>query len=304
MSEKPLSRRSFLRRGALLLAGATPALVAARAPEGPGCRGEPSLRIGLVTDAHCADKAPAGGRDYRAAATRIAEAAEGFREARADLAAELGDWVDGAGDREAELAAIDRVEAAFARFPGERLRVLGNHCVAALRKEEFLGRCRQEKACFSIDREGWRIIVLDACFDRDGVPYGGRSVAWEDTDIPAAGRAWLEEDLARCAGPAVVLVHQRLDAIDGYGIRSAPAVRRILERSGKVRAVLQGHYHAGDHRRIGGIHYVTLKATVEGSGGASAVLECFPDGSLRLAGRGRQPSYDLPVPAPVSRRRF
>jgi alkaline phosphatase len=61
-----------------------------------------------------------------------------------------------------------------------------------------------------------------------------------------------------------------------------------------VLAVFQGHSHQNDYREVGGIHYATLAAMVEGSGAASngySAATLRPDGSLVLAGFRRQASY-------------
>jgi len=50
---------------------------------------------------------------------------------------------------------------------------------------------------------------------------------------------------------------------------SAPEVRQILEDSGNVSAVFQGHSHQNDYRDINGIHYCTMRAVIEGSGAAN-----------------------------------
>ena len=49
-------------------------------------------------------------------------------------------------------------------------------------------------------------------------------------------------------------------------MKNAPAIRAVLEASGKVLAVFQGHSHKNDLNEINGIHYCTLVAMVEGSG--------------------------------------
>ena len=69
---------------------------------------------------------------------------------------------------------------------------------------------------------------------------------------------------------------------------------RELEESGKVLAVLQGHYHRNDHRRIGGIDYGTLAAMVEGSGkenNAYSIMEILPGDTIRIRGFRKQESY-------------
>ena len=70
-------------------------------------------------------------------------------------------------------------------------------------------------------------------------------------------------------------------------------VRAILEAAGNVLAVFQGHSHQNDLKEIGGIHYCTLVAMVEGGGvdnNGYARLDITPDGTLELTGFRRQQS--------------
>ena len=64
----------------------------------------------------------------------------------------------------------------------------------------------------------------------------------------------------------IVLCHQNLDARAGdpHVIKNAAAVREIMERSGKVLAVLQGHCHSGCRSEQNGIPYYTFRALCEG----------------------------------------
>jgi alkaline phosphatase len=77
-------------------------------------------------------------------------------------------------------------------------------------------------------------------------------------------------------------------------VKNAPAVRKVLEGSGKVIAVFQGHNHHGAYRRINGIPYFTMRGMVEGPGlknNAYAVVRISPDGAIGIRGFGEQPSY-------------
>lgn len=47
-------------------------------------------------------------------------------------------------------------------------------------------------------------------------------------------------------------------------------ITEVLEGSGKVRSIFQGHSHENDYREIAGIPYVRLVAMVEGSGPRAA----------------------------------
>ena len=47
--------------------------------------GKRRVRVGMVTDLHYADKAPAGSRHYRESLTKLAEAAEQFGKDKPDF---------------------------------------------------------------------------------------------------------------------------------------------------------------------------------------------------------------------------
>jgi alkaline phosphatase len=92
----------------------------------------------------------------------------------------------------------------------------------------------------------------------------------------------------------IVFAHQRLDEAGQHAVRNAADVRKILESSGKVLAVLQGHSHKNDHQEIGGIHYATLVAMVEGTGpdnNGYSQMDVFDDGTIRLSGFRKQATY-------------
>ena len=77
---------------------------------------------------------------------------------------------------------------------------------------------------------------------------GRRQVAARRIGMAACGSG-------RTSHKSIVFVHQCLDVIPPFGVKNGPEVRKILEDSGKVLAVLQGHYHWGNYQEIGGLHY-------------------------------------------------
>jgi alkaline phosphatase len=137
--------------------------------------------------------------------------------------------------------------------------------------------------------------VLDASSRSDGKPYERENFQWNDANIPAAQVDWLREDLKMAKGAAIVFAHQRLDVKHDHGVKNGADVRQVLEESGKVRAVFQGHSHQNDLKEINGIHYCTLVAMVEGSGeehNGFSLLDLFADGSIRITGFRKQAKYD------------
>lgn len=291
-----LGRRAFLEQGTLVLASASlvPATLFADDKQATAPAREPNLRIGLVTDLHYADKKPAGSRHYRETLGKLHEAARRFSDIEPHFLVELGDFIDAAAAVDVERRYLKTVNAVFSKICKDRHYVLGNHCVDTLTKDEFLDGVEKEKSYYAFDRGGFHFVVLDACFRTDGEPYQRRNFEWTDANIPAPQMDWLKEDLKSNQKPVIVFAHQRLDVTNHYGVKNNTDVRKVLEASGNVLAVFQGHSHQNDLKEIHGIHYCTLAAMVEGAGeknNSYAVMELESDGTIRLTGFRKQNSH-------------
>jgi alkaline phosphatase len=284
-----LGRRAFLKGGTLALAAASfhPERLFAK-------ENSPGPRVGLVTDLHYADKAPAGHRFYRESLVKLEEAARKFEQEKVSFVVELGDLIDAAGDVDVELSYLKRINREFSAICDDRHYVLGNHCVDTLTKDEFLGSVEQKQSYYSFDRDGIHFLVLDACFRSDGQPYQRKNSHWTDANIPAAELDWLEKDLNGNDKPVIVFAHQRLDVSNSHGVKNNADVRKVLEANGRVLAVFQGHSHRNDLKEINGIHYCTLVAMIEGSGAENngySLMEIEPNGTIRLTGFRNQKSH-------------
>ena len=289
---RQLPRRRFLQDGTLVLATAARATHGLAAPDDNRV-----LQFGLLTDLHYADKPAAGTRYYRETLEKLAEAKDHFRDDALDFVVELGDLIDRADSVSTELGYLRRVDHEFASICVDRHYVLGNHCVDTLRKNEFLDEVGQQRSFYAFRKSGIHLLVLDACFRHDGVPYGRKNFTWTDTNIPPAELEWLKAELDDGDEPVIVFVHQRLDLSRNHAVRNNAAVRQLLERSRRVLAVFQGHSHRNDHQEIDGIHYCTHVAMVEGSGpgnNAYSTVTVRGDGTLELRGFRQQRSYHWP----------
>lgn len=292
------SRRAVIKDGTLVLSAATVPWAASWTASSAAESG-PVLRVGLMTDLHYADKVARGTRFYRQTLDKLQEAGERFQQESLNFVVELGDLIDAADSVETEQRYLKTINREFASLCDDRHYVLGNHCVDTLTKSEFLDGVQQRRSYYSFDRQGIHFVVLDACFRADGQPYGRKNFQWTDANVPAAELEWLQADLQGTDKPTVVFAHQRLDVANNHGVKNQAQVRQILEASGKVLAVFQGHSHQNDLNEIAGIHYCTLVAMVEGSGKVNngySVMEISPGGTIRLTGFRKQVSrqWDRP----------
>ena len=284
-----IGRRAFLKNGVLVMAATVDSSsLFAEEPES-------TLRVGLVTDLHYADKPPAGSRHYRETPDKLAEAAEQFGNREPEFIVELGDFIDAADSVDVELGSLKRINRDFSAMCNNRHYVLGNHCVYTLTKPEFLEGVERKNSYYSFDSGNFHFVVLDSCFRSDGEPYGRRNFEWTDPNIPAVELEWLKADLTATSKRTVAFTHQRLDVSNHYGVKNAAEVRKVLEDSGKVLAIFQGHSHQNDHKDISGIHYCTLVAMVEGSGAENngySAMSIADDGTIRIKGFRKQAGYE------------
>lgn len=285
-----IARRAFLLGGTLCL---SPSAVMGSVLREE--KHEPGLKVGLITDLHYADKPAAGSRHYRDTEDKLAEAGQKLAAEKPNFIVELGDFIDAADAIKTELSWLKRINKSYSAICRQRHYVLGNHCVHTLTKQEFLGGVERRKSYYSFDAGGFHFVVLDSCFRSDGVPYGRKNFKWTDPNIPAAELDWLKADLKATTKKTIVFAHQRLDVKNSHGVKNAASVRKVLEASGKVMAVFQGHSHKNDYKDISGIHYCTLVAMVEGQGPANngySVLTMAGDGAIRLTGFRKQKGYE------------
>jgi len=256
------------------------------------------ISFGLTADLHYADKGKWNTRFYRESDEKLRECIETFNSLKPDFIVELGDFVDKA-EKEIEFEYLRTINGIFNEFEGERHYVLGNHDTGTFSKTEFLSAVGADRSYCSFDLNDYHFIVLDANYNRDGSDYNAGNFNWTETYIPVAEQEWLKNDLEQAQGKkmTIVFVHQNLhDETGDHGVKNAPAVRRILEDAGNVPVVFQGHDHRGGYAEINGIHYVTLRAAVEGSGlknNAYAMVYVKKNGDIIVKGYGKQGSYSF-----------
>jgi len=307
LSDGHSRRRSFLKATAaallgLILAGAP--LLAATGQPAP----RPGLRFGIITDVHYSEALPAKGKFYRESLRKMREAVDRFRAEKVSFVVELGDFKDRvAGEPEAKtLTYLTMIEREFRRFGGPTYHVLGNHDMDALSKTQVLGKLTNTgipagKSYYAFSTGGVRFVVLDSTFTKDGQDYDHDNFDWRDSNIPSSEIAWLREELNKSKEPVIVFVHHRLDGDGDMQIANRAEIRALLESSGKVLAVFQGHEHKGAYTKINDIHYYTLRAVVDSSGleaNSFAIVEVHPNRDVTVVGYRRAVSIEMPYTPP------
>jgi predicted MPP superfamily phosphohydrolase len=293
-----ITRRDFLK--ASVLAGFSAASL-------PGCSKIISpgtkARFGIVTDSHYADTDTRDNRFYRESAEKLTECIELMNRQKVDFLVELGDFKDqdDPAVEERTISHLRAIERVFRRFQGPKYHVIGNHDIDSISKEQFLEyitntNIRAGSAYYSFNSRGVHYVILDANYREDETAYDHGNFTWTDTHIPNVQLEWLRRDLAAASLPVILFIHQLLDGEGGLYVDNAREVRSILQASGKVLAVFQGHKHVGDYNIIDRIHYYTLKAMVDGSGpenNSYATVEVLGDNDIIVTGYRKAVSRKL-----------
>ncbi len=265
---------------------------------------ESAVGFGIVTDVHYANREPAGTRFYRMATSKLRACVELMNAQKVDFLMELGDFKDQdvKPAEETTLQFLQTIEQVFAAFQGPRYHVLGNHDLDSISKDQFQRvvtntGVNAALTWYSFDHGGCHFTILDANFRSDQTPYSKGNYDWRDSNIPISQITWLQSDLKSATAPVIIAVHQRLDEGGAeLSIANRVAVRHVIEESGKVALVLQGHAHEGGCQRINGIHYYTLAAEIEGSEPADstcAIVRIQPTGGIEITGYQRAVSHKL-----------
>lgn len=257
---------------------------------------KPLVRFGLLSDVHYADREPAGNRFYRQSLAKVQECVDLMNQEKVDFIIELGDFKDQdpVPNETNTLNYLADIESVYGKFEGPTYHVLGNHDMDGISKSQFLERVvntgiSADKSYYSFNRNGVHFVVLDGNFTKEGKAYDHGNFNWEDAFIPESQVDWLKDDLKSNRLPAVIFIHQMLDDSKGVeqSIKNAAEVRQILEQSGRVIGVFQGHVHEERYKLINRIPYYSINAVVDGEGpenNSYQIVNIFSDGSLIVKG--------------------
>jgi len=262
-----------------------------------------AISFGWVTDIHYALAKVKWDRYFFQSKDKLAEAVLLYNQLNLDFVIETGDFKDenAVPDKQKTLTYLRDIEAVFAKYNGPRYHVLGNHDLDSLSKDEFQSvvlnsGISNAHTYYSYVKKGWRFIVLDACFRSDDVAYANNNFQWYDTAVSQSQLKWLKGELNDSVEPVLIFIHQPLDGVGQLFVNNADEVRSVLEQSGKVMAVFQGHRHEGGYSPINGIHYITQKAMVDFSGmtnSSYSVVAISNEGDINIKGYRRAESRML-----------
>ncbi len=239
------------------------------------------MRAAILTDLHLGPKASFQGQlrklsDHaapflRQLVSQLKQEALGDAQRKPtplDLFINLGDVLEDESEA-ADLARYGEFTSELSRLRCPVLHVAGNHDRVNLSDSQLVELWQ---------RNGHQSSGLYYSRDVAGIHYcvlASQETKDVDVRLPTEQLEWLEQDLKQTDLGSVVCVHHPLSDCDLHGNRwfaAAPqlcrvaerkAVRRVMEQSGKVLLVLNGHAHWNHLDVIAGIPYVTQQSPIE-----------------------------------------
>ena len=221
------------------------------------------VKIGIFTDSHYSGKALTCGRRFNNQSLRkIGEAYRFFEESGCDAVISLGDLIDTEDTVEKEIENLAAIAAVIKKSPLRTFALMGNHDAFVLTPERFYSVLGTQPPR-STEIDGKHLVFLDACYFKSGVHYAPGDSDWKDTYYPFS--AALGEALSVLSAPVYIFLHQNIDPVirEDHRLANGDEIFRIIEESGNVRAVFQGHYHPGQESVHNGVRYITLPAMCE-----------------------------------------
>ena len=218
------------------------------------------MKLGLFTDPHYYfQEVGRGGRCPIASLRKIREAMTCFQKEKCDMAICLGDLIDSDVSRRQEMENLLAVRQVLDSAGLPVIVLMGNHDAQVFTDGEFYGLLGEDRRPRDFTVEGKTFVFVDAGYLSSGEPYRPGNVVWNDSFCPFPEE--LAQRLEMADGDVYVFMHQII--VPGlsvnHEIRNAQQLRRIVEESGKVRRVYQGHYHRGHRGILKGVEYCIPK---------------------------------------------
>jgi len=216
------------------------------------------MKIGIFTDPHYSSRKPITlGRDRSRSLQKIKDAYKVFEKENCDLAICLGDLTDEDDSYEKEIENLKKISEVMKKSTVPTMCVMGNHDAFLFTVDEFYQLLGEQFRPINKTVDGKNLVFIDACYFESGEHYQPGGTDWKDTFYPHT--AELEKLLSTLSGDTYVFLHQNIDpeCDKSHKLANEEEVRRILEESGKVKAVYQGHYHCGHRNEVNSIKYIT-----------------------------------------------
>ena len=294
-----------------LLAGWIALTAAAHLPAAEPKPGSPLFRFGAVADCQYCSKTSLI-RKYNLSPQKLTECVEHYNKLNLAFVVHLGDFID------RDFESFAKVRPIYNRLNAPHYHVLGNHdfSVADDKKALVPAQLGLKKRYYDFSHKGWRFIVLDGndvslyAYPKDdprtkaATAFHRRLKAGTPTwngGVSDKQLAWVESILKSATQKkerVILFCHFPVHPENIHNLWNHGAMTGLLAKYSCVAAYINGHNHAGNYGKKGGIHYLTMKGMVDTLKNSYGVVEVYED-RLALKGFGRQEDREMKLHAPV-----
>ncbi len=239
------------------------------------------MKIGIFTDTHyCDDEIKCYIRRPKLSLKKVEQAMEYFKSVEVDMCICLGDLTDCATDDFSGSDSLYEVISVIKKYNIPFYCIPGNHDYIDYSADTFFEKVGTLMPPYCIDTPDYKLIMLDANYREDYRRFDVAGVIWNDSNLPPKQVDFLKKTLETADKKCIIFIHENLDCnIDEqHVIKNADEIRNIIEKSNKVKLVVQGHFHSGAYNVINDIRYFTLPAMCDGERNCFAILELTDEG--------------------------
>lgn len=208
---------------------------------------------------------------FKAAELVRAYVAEMNEKEHPEFVVNLGDLIEDVNDRDVDIRYFRETVDLLNPLTMPVHTLIGNHDVRTLTDQDMRTILNYKNLYYSFDHGDFHFIALSFTMT------GNHTVNLDDikAEVLPDQLEWLARDLSATSKPTIVFIHYGLadDDMQGnfwfnddpeYGLlHNRDAVRAVLEKSEKVKAVISGHQHWNRMKVHNGIPYFVVTSLVE-----------------------------------------
>lgn len=204
-------------------------------------------------------------------------------QAHPEFVINLGDSIEDVNNQAVDVQSFKKVLTLLSPLQMPVYTLIGNHDVRTLKAKEIADMLGYKQMYYSFDYDSYHFIALSFQIIGDHT----HKLADIDAIVPEEQIEWLENDLAKTNKPTIIFSHYGLAEDDMKGnfwfeseshyalIQNRLEVRKILEKSGRVKAVISGHQHWNRMHVHNNIPYFTVTSLIENFNNDGVAAEAY-----------------------------
>ncbi|MEA2056989.1 MAG: metallophosphoesterase [Patescibacteria group bacterium] len=222
---------------------------------------------------------------------------------RPDFVVNMGDVIEDISDKKIDVANYKTGIKILSQLKMPIYHIVGNHDLRTMTEEDIKKILGYKQLYYSFNHKNWSFVILLVKL------VGNHTVDITDikTVIPQEQLKWLEKTLTTASNNTIILLHYSLADQDLKGnfwfegepknalVGNRKEVRKILEASGKVKAVINGHLHWNNKTVHNKIPYFTVNSLIEnfnndGVPSNAYTLVTLNDDNIQVEVKGNDPA--------------